>query len=119
VTGTAGDGETGWTWSSLAGLAGLVGDRLGVAVTVALAVGGGTVVDEVADGPGVPLLLVGAAEPTTTAGPMTPSVSPVLAGLNAASTMPAVISRAPPTARATFRMASTLSNTEHSQIRPG
>jgi hypothetical protein len=117
VTGTAGDGETGWTWSSLAGPAGLVGDRLGVAVAVA--VGGGTVVDEVADGPGVPLLLVGAAEPTTTAGPMTPSVSPVLAGPNAASTMPAVISRAPPTARATFRMASTLSNTEHSQIRPG
>jgi hypothetical protein len=115
VTGTAGDGETGWTWSSLAGL---VGDRLGVAVTVALAVGGVTVVDGVAGGPGV-LLLVGAAEPTTTAGPMTPSVSPVLAGLNAASTMPAVISSAPPTARATFRMASTLSNTEHSQIRPG
>jgi hypothetical protein len=110
VTGTAGDGETGWTWSSLAGLAGV---RLGVAV------GGVTVVDGVADGPGVPLLLVGAAEPTTTAGPMTPSVSPVLAGLNAASTMPAVISSAPPTARATFRMASTLSNTEHSQIRPG
>jgi hypothetical protein len=117
VTGTAGDGETGWTWSSLAGLVGLVSDRLGV--TVALAVGGVTVVDGVANGPGVPLLLVGAAEPTTTAGPMTPSVSPVLAGLNTASTMPAVISSVPPTARTTFRMASTLSNTEHSQIRPG
>jgi hypothetical protein len=115
VTGTAGDGETGWTWSSLAGLAGV---RLGVAVGGVIVVGGVTVVDGVAGGPGV-ALLAGAGEPTTTAGPMTPSVSPMLVGRKAASTMPAVISSAPPTARATFRMASTLTNTEHGQIRPG
>jgi hypothetical protein len=115
VTGTAGDGETGWTWSSLAGLAGV---RLGVAVDGVTTVDGVTVVDGVAGGPGVALLLAGAGEATTTAGPMTPSVSPVPVGRKAA-TMPAVISRAPPTARATFRMASTLTNTEHGQIRPG
>jgi hypothetical protein len=112
VIGTAGDGETAWTWSSLVGLAGLTGVRLGVAGA------GVTVVDGVGDGAGVPLR-AGAADPTTTAGPMTPPVSPALVGRNAASTMPAMISSAPPTARAIFRMASTLSNTEHSQIRPG
>ena len=118
MTGTAGDGETGWTWSSLAGLAGLAGVRLGVAVDGVTNVDGVTVVDGVAGGPGVALLLAGAGEPTTTAGPMTPSALPALVGRKAA-TMPAVISSAPPTARATFRMAFTLTNTEHGQIRPG
>ena len=109
MTCTAGDGDTEWTWSSLVGLA---AGRVGVAVGVDR-VGGGVAVRLA-----VPLL-VAVAVPTTTAGPMSAGAWLGLIAMTAASTMPAVISSTPPTARMSFRMTFTVFNTELSQIRPG